>query len=525
MELAAIRTPDNILSRPPRNADGYRNLSSWVEEAIWGHRLWYRETPWLLFLEFLNIAEAFHQQGALFVADLSTPLVLHRFHQRIALRNILFNNSALSRIADSNKADAVEWEEWIRCMNEESEPNTGIDYSYLKSRFPRFQDFAKTVDLLRQTVIEPDANRRWSSRFVFPFGPAALYEDLNISNGKAERQAINFGRTGDLLYMMLSRSSRAADLGDEFGKLLASSNLGNKMTTKLLAPSAGDDLSDQRNAGYLPYVKHPAYERLATDFLAILRLGLPSLDVFAHLVPLAALHVLMYQLETAAAWLGRVRPVFVCEVIAPRMEFVRQRATRSYLDNDGLPWAAVERCAHELFTSEVWKTSVEDPRLVSEVERLAAGIELLKDSMWMDVDDLGGVDSVEKLKERVFEKLHEKIDDNLRLVHSAYGRNCGLVSKRGTRSYRYAPTDSLLKTLVLANVRKRMEINEFLRCIFDRYRMIFGPLEAQGALSPLDYDETAFQKNRARLEERLRSMGLLNRLSDGVAYVENSLVI
>ena len=185
------------------------------EEAIWGHRLWYRETPWLLFLEFLNIAEAFHQQGALFVADLSKPLVLHRFHQRIALRNVLFNNSALGRIADSNKTDAVKWEEWIRCMNEESEPNTGIDYTYLKSRFARFQDFAKTVDLLRQTVIEPDSNRRWSSRFVFPFGPAALYEDLSISNGKVERQAINFGRTGDLLYMMLSRSSCAADLAGE----------------------------------------------------------------------------------------------------------------------------------------------------------------------------------------------------------------------------------------------------------------------------------------------------------------------
>ena len=199
-----------------------------------------------------------------------------------------------------------------------------------------------------------------------------------------------------------------------------------------------------------------------------------------HLVPLAALHVLIYELETAAAWLSRVRPVFVCEVIAPEMEFVRQRATRSYLDNDGLPWAAVERCARELFASEVWKASVEDPRLVSEVERLAGGMELLKNSMWMDVDDFGGVDSVDKLKERVFENLHEKMDDNLRLVHSAYGRNCGLISKRGTRSYRYAPTDSLLKTLVLANVRKRMEINEFLRCIFDRYRMVFGPLEAQG---------------------------------------------
>jgi hypothetical protein len=35
------------------------------------------------------------------------------------------------------------------------------------------------------------------------------------------------------------------------------------------------------------------------------------------------------------------------------------------------------------------------------------------------------------------------------------------------------------------------------------------------------YEEAPFKKNRDRLEERLKSMGILKRLSDTVAYVEN----
>jgi hypothetical protein len=205
------------------------------------------------------------------------------------------------------------------------------------------------------------------------------------------------------------------------------------------------------------------------------------------------------------------------------MEFVRQRATRSYQDNDGLPYAAVQKCVQEFFSSKQWQDDVEDPTLLSEAERIEAAAALLDAHLWIDKDDLGTPSTVSDLKENVLDKLYDKIEDNVRLVHSAYGKRCGLVSKRGTRSFRYAPTDGLLKTLVLANVGRRMEISEFLGRLFARYRIVFAPVEAQAALPEIDYDETAFRKNRARLEERLRSMGLLNRLSDGCAYVENPL--
>ena len=67
-------------------------------------------------------------------------------------------------------------------------------------------------------------------------------------------------------------------------------------------------------------------------------------------------------------------------------------------------------------------------------------------------------------------------------VHRNYGRDIGLISKRGTNKLRYAPNDSLLKALVLANVRGRLEYNEFLARMYTRYGLIFGDRQAETVL-------------------------------------------
>jgi hypothetical protein len=96
------------------------------------------------------------------------------------------------------------------------------------------------------------------------------------------------------------------------------------------------------------------------------------------------------------------------------------------------------------------------------------------------------------------------------------------VSKRGTVKLRYAPTDALLKTLLFANVEKRIELHQFLARLHARYGLVFGDKEAEQVLSKDEFDKKAFQGNSRRLEQRLGSLGLLRRLSDGCAYVVNS---
>jgi len=106
-------------------------------------------------------------------------------------------------------------------------------------------------------------------------------------------------------------------------------------------------------------------------------------------------------------------------------------------------------------------------------------------------------------------------------IHRNYGREIGLVSKRGTVKLRYAPNDALLKTLLFANVERRVELNQFLQQLHSRYGIVFGDREAEQVLAKDEFDKKAFQANARRLEQRLCSLGLLRRLSDGCAYVIN----
>jgi hypothetical protein len=51
--------------------------------------------------------------------------------------------------------------------------------------------------------------------------------------------------------------------------------------------------------------------------------------------------------------------------------------------------------------------------------------------------------------------------------------------------------------------------------------LVFGDREAEQARIDREIDKKPFQANALRLEQRLSSLGLLKRLSDACAYVEN----
>ncbi len=74
---------------------------------------------------------------------------------------------------------------------------------------------------------------------------------------------------------------------------------------------------------------------------------------------------------------------------------------------------------------------------------------------------------------------------------------------------------------MFCNVNKRIEFNAFLAQLYNRYGLVFGEKEAENALSAHEIDKKTFQSNALRLEQRLSSLGLLKRLSDACAYVEN----
>jgi hypothetical protein len=507
--------PTALVPAPPPNEHPENEM--WVDEQIWGHRLWDSQSPWLLFLEFLSIAEACQRDHHLLDEQGAYYPLQFRPYQRMFLRNILFNNEALFRISDRYPDSTSAWSIWLAWMAENAKAVPSRDFSYIQGRFSSFQQFASLVAMLRSSAVENDTNRRWTSRFVFPFGPNALYEDLNITpTGSVTREYINFGRTGELLYMMLCRSACAAQLRPYLDVMLAGQDPWN--TVVALFQPHGREESQLRSKSYLPYRTHPRFDRLAEDWLQILELRLPGFDALQHLVTLGAFHVILYQLHLAAEWCGETRPVhFVCEVVAPKKTLVRELSGLNFQDNTQLSQRAVESYIKRIEDSEEWRRAATQPGAFSACKNL-----LLQSVRWpSDREDYDGPDDPENLIAELRRKAVARHRHHVANIHRNYGRNVGLVSKRGTNRLRYAPTDTLLKALILANVGQRMEYKEFLLRIYSRYGLVFGDREAEHVLGAEEYDRKAFQGNAERLEQRLGSLGMLRRLSDACAYVQN----
>src|SRR5688572_6713875 len=82
--------PLDLDTRLPRPSYPRGGPEFWVDEAIWGHRLYDDQSPWLTLLECLGVAYAEHRANRAFVEPQNglltyTPLV------QLRLRNILFN--------------------------------------------------------------------------------------------------------------------------------------------------------------------------------------------------------------------------------------------------------------------------------------------------------------------------------------------------------------------------------------------------------------------------------------------------
>lgn len=505
-------TPSASAGHPNRD----HGIHLWLDEQIWGHRLWDAESPWLIFLEFLNVAEAQGRQGRLLVDDAPYPL-RYRPRQRMFLRNILFNNDDVLRVAEEYPDSRRAWDEWLSRIEDKALGVPHRDFGYLRARFHTYQDFAEAVRLVRGAAVEWHRNKRWSSRFVFPFGPSSLYIDVNISlaGRQPSREYINFGRTGELLYLMLSRSSHREELEPYVRNMVAGSNRWDRLVASL-QPENDDDQAQEGKSCYLPYLEHPVFDALARDWLAIFRLNLPAFDAYPHLVTLSGLHLLRYYLWIGSTWADvDTAPRLVCEIVAPKKTLVREQSLRSYGQNDALSTRAVERLVERIRGSSAWKAATESGEFSKCREVLKAAV------WWGDPEEYEGPNDPDQLLQelrRVARKGHQQ---HVAQVHRSYGREIGLVSRRGTTRLRYAPTDELLKTLLFATVDRRMEFGQFLELLFEKYGLVIGDREAQRILAQSEVDSKAFKGNARRLEQRLSSLGLLRRLSDACAYVEN----
>lgn len=493
---------------PLENVDS----SMWVDEAIWGHMLYDEQTPWLTYLEFLNVFIDQRSRSQLFVEAQGPNRLKYWAAWRLELRNILFNNPRITQIRGSFADDGVRWKEWHRSMARAG----GIaqpDFTYLQSRFQSFDDFADIVEMLRGNSIEAATNKRWTSKYAFPYGVDCVFEDLDNNARTNDRHF--FRRTGELLYLMLCRCSRKEELGGLLEAQIFSGAMAWNQITSILQPSEANPKGAERANAFLPYPSHATYDDLAADWIALLKLRMPGNDVLPHLVNLAAFHLVLYQLRVARDVAQVAEPFrMVCEIVAPKKTLIREISCEQFQENNLLSSRAVTAYINAIENSEEWQAAKIANGAFAQCKAVLAHT-----VRWGE--GYAGASTPDGLMETLRSDVKRRHQQNFAQIHRSYGREVGLVSKRGTNKLRYAPTDDFLKCLLFANVANRMELRQFLSCLWERYALVFGDREAELVLAKDEFDKKAFQANARRLEQRLASLGLLKRLSDGCAYVIN----
>lgn len=489
-----------------------------VDEEIWGHRIYNEQTPWLCFLEFLSVLYSEYDLDRAF-KEIEPNSLGYIPQHRLYLRNILFNSPRLVAVMKETNNDEGRWQRWFQYMKDDCAGlGSGTDFHYLKKRFDKFSDFVKVVDFLRSTAIEGDSNKRWSSKFVFPYGPACLYEDLKVS----QRDTVTndrrfFARTGELLYLMLCRSGKGQELLEYFEPMLFKEHNKWNRIVKALQPDGDQEPFQQkkREGAYLPVGTRGEYQNLADDWLHILRCAMPGYDALPHMVTIMGLHIILYILNQAREVLQRPSITFVLEIIGPDKNSVHQLAIKSFRENNRLTQQAIGAYIDQKIASSQWQAVVSSNDIESSITLFT------EDFAWEGVKEIDRKKTVEQIISGFKEDTFRRHQQHLEKVHGTWGGAIGLSSRRNSRNTRYTPKDILLRTLVLCTVSDRMEFQEFLQTLYDKYGFIIGSKQALMYFDAKKAEQDDFSMNEKRLEDRLASQGLLKRLSDACAYVEN----
>ncbi|ODM24728.1 hypothetical protein A6779_17535 [Marinobacter adhaerens] len=494
----------------------YRSdVNVWVDEAIWGHRLYNDQTPWLVFLEFLAIFQSrLSEDKALNEnrGDGSHETFSYHIPRLVPLRQLIFNNPHIRFVEDNYESDSERWRAWLKAFSSDD------DFSYLEDRFGSFSRLSRVVELFQTTAIEPHRQRRWTSRFLFPYGPNCLYADLPANvNGSPDRRF--FARSGELLYLMLNRSGKGKELATMISeKLLRQDETWNRVVRALLPEGYKIDSNlVSSTIGYLPFAERTEYGDLAETWTRLLNLDLSGEALLDPLMRLSSLHMLLYMLRRANEEVGDTsEPRFVLEIASPRRTTLFELSKENFGANRMLSTRAVRAYIEAAKEDDRWNEAL-NARAPADAAR-----EYLTERYEWDPAD--GVPSGDP--ETIFEALREYAENrhqqHVGKVHMEWARQIGLaVSRRGAGTW-YSPDDSLLKALVMCVVDEgREEYHRFLSKLYDRFRLVIGANEAERAFGTLPTDQNAFMQNAQRLEQRLRTLGLLRRLSDDCAYVEN----
>ena len=493
-------------------------IEIWADERIWGHRFHDEQTPWLILLEFLAVFESRSRKNQ----ALEEPRV-NGNHESIPyhipkleeLRFLIFNNPRLHHIEKTVDSDSEKWRQWKDSIR----GSYNRDYSYLKKRFGDFSKFVRIVEFFQHTSLEPERNRRWTSKFVFPYGPDCIYADVREKGGSLESADRRFyARGGELLYLMLNRSSSAKELAELIRKKLLNSNERWNLLACDLIPEGENGDHIKTSVGYLPYERRQEYENIAEDWLQLLNLKIPGTSILDPLMRVTALNMLLYIMRRSLEEIGEgAEPCLVLEIAAPRKTALFELSTENYSQNRTLTRRALQAHIDSIKKTDAWL------KACNERSPSQAVLQLFKKQFNWEPKNISGKNRRPgRILEELLKAAQKRHKAHVANVLPDWSRRIALSVSRRRMGTWYSPDDALLKALVMTIVEDREEYNRFLSKLYDRYRIVVGVAEAEKAFGSLPMDERVLAENAGRLEQRLRTLGLLHRLSDDCAYVINN---
>lgn len=506
-----------------------QNLSSvklWCDYAIWGLLFYDDQSPWLAVVECLHICfDQKREHGAVFPhappqAGEEHEAIVYGQRLNHALRHLIFRDSDIAKIAASRSADdRARWNEWLKSIAE-FYPN--ISVAHLQERFSTFGEMARSVELLRSIDIEPHSPKRWTSHHLLPLGPSMLFPDVNEKNS-LDRKFMR--RTGEMLYLMLNRAERRAEVSSLIDdRLLSPSGVWNRLATRLAGPDGGEKV--ETSIGYLPVPRHAIFDRLAEDWIALLSLEkIPVENVLDPLQRVSGLFQILYILQRAQEVVGEevpLPPLFLDLVGAPGNNPVRKLSINQYKRHRTLPVEATASFVEAFEASEDWQKVVTSDAGAELASRLLEERFLWSKRLPGDPDRRPP--PPRQLAELKMEAQATKGHSIVATLNN-HARQIGLLRTQRRSGSWYAPNDALLEALVLANVTVPTEFGEFLDQLHRRYNIAVGPEEVRRAFrvssGALPAPMADLKENERRLEERLRVLGFLDRKSDDCAFVIN----
>lgn len=490
-----------------------------VQEIIHGHRMIPEQEPYMIVLETLAVS-ADIPLGSVSAGEGLHEAFSYSLPHRRKMRFLLFVDRNLEKVVeDKSIPDSEKWDTWKERVNLQFAPDASQDhdaFAYLDKEFDKdIRNLHQAVDLLRSRELDVMHNRRWTSRFLAVTGPDLICTDMRENTAqKLSTDRRFFGRGGELVYLMLNRSSQAKAIGAKVNRrLLNPTDTMNQIARRLSDPQ--DKSASTTNIGYLPMVHHPAYERMADDWNGILDLTrLPDGHLFEPIFRITGLNLLVYLAERAQEITGGARrePIVVDLTDGDEKQIVdvsKQHLDRHRQNANRAVEAFVRTTAAQ---DEGWQTVMEQenaaeaPAVIRRLFRYNGSPENATPATMLD-------ELIHQAQTRDKNNTYKNLLPLLRSI--------GMLKERQRVGKWIALDDAMITALVMANVTHTMELRDFVSRLYDRYSIVIGPREARQAFSRPPVGAEKLEANLAALEARMSRLSLTRRLSDDCAFVTN----